>query len=178
LTLNPLRHLDPFGSILLLIAGFGWGKPVPVDPRNLRYGRLGMAMVSAAGPLSNLAVAFLTVVGMIAAFPSRAATSSHPVVFSFLISLALLNVALCLFNLLPIAPLDGFGVVVGVLPWSIASPIARLGHYGPGILLLLVFLPRIAPIDPLGALLGPVRSFVFNAIIGAASFLVHAAGTR
>src|SRR5262249_20197485 len=123
LTLNPLRHLDPFGSLLLVLTifsgapGFGWGRPVPLNPRNLRYGRLGMALVSAAGPLSNVALA------LIAAYGVRIIRGSDlevPVYAQqFIVDVILLNVSLCVFNLLPIAPLDGFGVLVGILPWRL-----------------------------------------------------------
>lgn len=177
-TLNPIRHLDPFGSLLLLIAGFGWGKPVPVDPRNLRYGRFGMAIVSGAGPASNLVTAFITVLIAITAFPSRAAVAAHPTWFQFLLSLALLNVGLCIFNLIPLPPLDGFGVVVGVLPWAIAAPLARLAQYGPGILLLLFFLPTIIHVDLLGSILTPARQVIFQGMVAAASFILQAVGVR
>jgi Zn-dependent protease len=175
-TLNPLRHLDPFGSLLLLIAGFGWGKPVPVDPRALRYGRLGMAIVSAAGPASNLVTAFVTALIAIGAFPTREAMAAHPTLFEFLISLALLNVGLCVFNLIPLPPLDGFGVAVGVLPWAIAAPLARLARYGPGILLILFFLPTIIRVDVLGFVLVPAQRFLFSGIVDAASFILRAVG--
>jgi len=138
---------------LLLVAGFGWGKPVPVNPRNLRYGRLGMALVSAAGPLSNLGVAFLTALAIRGLVASDVAVPSY--VDRFLVLLMLLNVSLCVFNLLPVAPLDGFGVAVGVLPWSIAGPMARLGQYGPGILMLLLFSAYVVHVDLLQLILGP-----------------------
>ena len=147
---------------MLLIGGFGWGKPVPVDPRNLRYGRLGMAMVSAAGPVSNFVVALLTAVGAQLVLSSDVDVS--PLWLAFLRSLILLNVSLCAFNLIPIAPLDGFGVAVGVLPWSIARPLARLGQYGPGILMLLVFSAYIFRIDLLGLILGPFVTALLAAI--------------
>jgi len=153
LTLNPLRHLDPFGALLLIVAGFGWGKPVPVDPRNLRFGRAGMAMVSAAGPVSNLLTALATALAI------RGATSSgyeiSPLLAQFLFLLIVLNVSLCVFNLIPIPPLDGFGVAVGVLPWALARPLSQLQKYGPGILLLLVFSGSVIRIDLLRIILGP-----------------------
>ena len=138
---------------MLLVAGFGWGKPVPVNPRNLRYGRFGMALVSAAGPLSNLGVAFLTALAIRGLVASGVAVPSY--VDRFLVLLMLLNVSLCVFNLLPVAPLDGFGVAVGVLPWSIAGPMARLGQYGPGILMLLLFSAYVVHVDLLQLILGP-----------------------
>lgn len=144
------------------MAGFGWGKPVPVDPRNLRHGRLGMAMVSAAGPASNFGVALLTAVG--AQLLLNADVAISPLWFAFLQSLVALNVGLCAFNLIPVPPLDGFGVAVGVLPWSLARPLTRLAQYGPGILMLLVFSAYIIRIDLLGLILSPFRAVLIAAI--------------
>jgi Zn-dependent protease len=169
LTLNPLRHLDPFGSILLLLAGFGWGKPVPVDPRALRLGRLGMAIVSAAGPLSNLVVALLTALSIRTLLELEVGVSR--LVIQFLFLLIALNVGLCVFNLLPIAPLDGFGVAVGMLPWSIAGPLARLAQYGPGILLLLVFSQTLIRIDLLGLILGPFNRALLRPLLAIAGII-------
>jgi Zn-dependent protease len=162
LTLNPLRHLDPFGSLLLLVTlfsgvpGIGWGKPVPVNPRALRFGRAGMAVVSAAGPLSNLALALL--MGVLVRIVVQGDLTLPRWGVDLVLALILLNVGLCVFNLLPVPPLDGFGVAVGVLPWSLAGPLARLAQYGPAILLLLVFSGSLIRIDLLGMLLGPPRS--------------------
>lgn len=161
MTLNPLRHLDPFGSLLLLLAlfsgapGIGWGRPVPVDPRNLRFGRAGMALVSAAGPLSNVVLAI--VAAIVIRLVQERAVDVPPLGLDVISTLILLNVGLCVFNLLPVAPLDGFGVLVGVLPWRLAAPLARLGQYGPGILLILLFSQSIIRIDLLGLILGPPR---------------------
>jgi Zn-dependent protease len=166
LTLNPLRHLDPFGTLLLLLTlfsgvpGIGWGKPVPVDPRALRFGRAGMAVVSAAGPLSNLAIALLmgVLVRIVVQGDLTLPRWGVDFVLASISWLILLNVGLCVFNLLPVPPLDGFGVAVGVLPWSLAGPLARLARYGPAILLLLVFSGSLIRVDLLGMLLGPPRA--------------------
>ena len=152
LTLNPVAHLDPFGTLLLFIGGFGWGKPVPVDGRRLRNGQhTGMAVVSAAGPLSNLAVAGLMSLPIKAGlvpwhspFLVPASVSSWKVddyVGLFLGALVIFNVVLAVFNFIPLAPLDGFKVAVGVLPRDLAVRVARLEAYGPGILLVLLLLP-------------------------------------
>ncbi len=172
LTLNPLRHLDPFGSLMLLLTmfagvpGIGWGKPVPVNPRALRFGRLGMAIVSAAGPLANLAIAFLVALAVRAADMRGDAVPAWS--GQLLVALVALNVSLCVFNLLPLAPLDGFGVAVGVLPLAIARPLARLQQYGPGLLLLLVFSGSLIRIDLLGLLLGPPRRALLALVARAA----------
>jgi Zn-dependent protease len=102
--------------------------------------------------------------------------AAHATLFEFLISLALLNVGLCVFNLIPLPPLDGFGVAVGVLPWAVAAPLARLARYGPGILLILFFLPTIIRVDVLGFVLVPAQRFLFSGIVDAASFILRAVG--
>lgn len=123
LTLNPMAHLDPVGTLLIFIAGFGWGKPTPVTPSNIRIGeKAGMAVVALAGPISNIIVATL------AAMPFRLGTLSLPssgIDAQMLQALVLWNVVLAVFNLLPIAPLDGFKVALGILPRALAVPFAR-----------------------------------------------------
>jgi Zn-dependent protease len=162
LTLNPLRHLDHFGSLLLLLTlfsgapGIGWGKPVPVNPRALRFGRLGMALVSIAGPASNLAIALLAGLSFRLILDANIDVPEWGI--DFLQALILLNIGLCVFNLLPVPPLDGFGVAVGILPAPLAIPLARLAQYGPAILLILVFSGSIIRIDLLGIILGPPRA--------------------
>ena len=165
LTLNPLAHLDPMGTLMIVLSsvagiGFGWGKPVPYDPRAVRFGRFGGALVSIAGPLSNF---------VLAAFALAVAVHG-PISEDFgrdIGRLAGLNIGLCAFNLLPIPPLDGFGVAVGVLPRTPAIALARLGQYGPAILLILVFSANILPIRPslLVRLLEPVASTLERAAL-------------
>jgi len=155
LSLNPARHIDPAGAVFLLIAGFGWGKPVPVSPNRLRNGpQAGRAMVAAAGPLSNLLLAAA------AALPIRLGLidwhspflvpatvrdwSAGEYLGLYLSSLIMFNVVLAVFNLLPVAPLDGFSVAVGLLPRDLSRSVARLEPYGPGILLVLLVLPIVS----------------------------------
>ena len=156
LSLNPLAHLDPLGSMMILLAGFGWGKPVPVNVYNLRPplgARRGMSVVAAAGPISNVFMA------VIASLPIRFETrSTYPAVgfYAFdgrtddpvaylLQSIIILNLALAAFNLLPIAPLDGFKVVLGLLPGKAAAEFSRLEPIGPFILLGLILLDYALP---------------------------------
>ena len=152
LSLNPLVHIDPFGALMLLIAGFGWARPVPVNPYNLRYGKLGWVIVAAAGPLSNLLLAMLAAIpfrlGLINEF--GAARGLLPSVGYLLNVFISINLVLMVFNLLPIAPLDGFRIAVGLLPDSISYSLQRLEPYGPLILLLLF----VAGGSILGALIG------------------------
>ena len=177
LTLNPLAHLDPFGTMLLLLAGFGWGKPVPVNAHALRNGpRTGMAMVAAAGPLSNLAVAALMAAPIRLGwapwhnpFVSSFATGSwspDDYVGLFLSAGVLLNSILAVFNFLPLAPLDGFRVWVGVLPIAIARPISRLEPYGMFILLILFFLGPAVGINFFGSVVRPAVEGIAGGLTG------------
>ena len=152
--LNPMRHLDPAGTVFMLIAGFGWGKPTPVNPARLRYGpQTGRAIVAAAGPISNLIMAGIAAVPIQAGLvdwrsPFIIPFTVHGWQFSDYLSLYLsavivFNVVLAVFNLLPIAPLDGFSVAVGVLPRDLAISFAQLEQYGPVILMLLLVVPFV-----------------------------------
>jgi Zn-dependent protease len=171
LTLNPLRHLDPFGTLLPLLAvfygapGFGWGRPVPIDPRQLRWGRLGLAAVSAAGPLSNVVLAIVG--AFVLRLGAEGAFELPELGQEFLTRLILLNVGLAVFNLLPVAPLDGFGVALSFFPRPVAAFLAR---YGPLVLLLLIGAPFIIGINVLGVILVPLQrallTFVFR-VVGA-----------
>jgi Zn-dependent protease len=174
-TLNPLRHLDPLGSILLLIVGFGWGKPVPVNPMRLRHGpETGRAMVAAAGPLMNLAIAVLAALpfqlGLIE-WDLRGPVSSwgaEQYASLYLGSLIVINVLLAVFNLLPIAPLDGFAVALGIMPRDMARSFARLEKYGLLILMLVIMLPYLSndQIPGLWSVMGPVVEGVTDLIVG------------
>ena len=138
LTLNPLRHLDPLGTVMIAIAAFGWGRPVLVNPYRLRYGvNRGMALVAAAGPASNVALAIMLT--PLARQLIESATGETDFLIRAVLLIIQLNVLLALFNLLPIPPLDGFSVLVGVVPQETAERLNELRRFGP-ISLLIVFL--------------------------------------
>jgi Zn-dependent protease len=152
LSLNPIKHLDPLGTLMLFLVGFGWGKPVPINPNYFRMNpRRGMAISALAGPLSNFALAallgVLVRVGVVDwhspwswPFYPFASWDASWVAADIIGYVILLNLILGVFNLIPIPPLDGFNIAVGVLPRRQAEAMARLQQYGPLLLLLLVFL--------------------------------------
>jgi Zn-dependent protease len=177
LSLNPLRHLDPFGTLLLFLAGFGWGKPVPVNARNLRVSdpRVGMALVAAAGPLSNLAIA------TVMAAPIRLGWapwhsfwdvsgtrgwSADDYAGLFLSAAVFMNCTLAVFNFLPLAPLDGFRVWVGILPIELARPVARLEPYGMLILMAIFFLGPVVGFNFFGLVVRPLVSGLSKGLTG------------
>jgi len=145
LTLNPIPHIDPIGAAMMLIAGFGWAKPVLVNPAALAGGRRGMAVVAVAGPIANVVVAIafavvyrvLDLVGLEQGF----VTELVRLIVAF-------NMLLALFNLIPIPPLDGSNVLVAFLPPRQALQFQRYAPYGVFLVLLLIILPN----SPLGLL--------------------------
>jgi Zn-dependent protease len=169
LTLNPLAHLDPLGALLLVVAGFGWAKPVPVNPYNFRNGpRLGLAMVAAAGPISNFLMALLAAIPFrMGLFNVYASFSSGPGLVPspafFLNEFIYINLILMLFNLIPIAPLDGSKILRGFAPAEWDGWMMPLEQWGPFLLMALVFLGR----GLFSAIIGPPASFLFQTILGA-----------
>lgn len=175
LTLNPLAHLDPLGTALILLIGFGMAKPTPVDPRRLKYGPLrGNAIVAFAGPASNFFFAALASLplrfGLVESHHATISAivrsgSGEEFVFLFLYFIVSLNVLLGIFNLLPIPPLDGFKVLGGLLPQQMAMQLSRLEPYGMGILMTLIVIGFVTPISPIAWLIGGVNDTVFNLLV-------------
>lgn len=139
LTFNPLKHLDPVGTIFFYFMHFGWAKPVPVDPRNLRDPHRDMLFIAAAGPASNLVLALLA--GFFLRFmgPLDQMDQTTYFIFAFLCLAVYCNAALAIFNMLPIFPLDGASVLKGLMPRHLALKLSQLDKYF-GIILLAVFL--------------------------------------
>jgi Zn-dependent protease len=133
-TLNPASHLDLLGSLMLLIAGFGWGKPTPVVPSKLRGGVLGPVAVAFAGPASNLLI--VVVCALLYALPSFKEGYLQIIV----VAVAFVNALLFVFNLIPIPPLDGAKVIFPFLPSSMSGFVSFMNQHGPTILLVLVLL--------------------------------------
>ena len=151
ISLNPLRHLDLFGMVFLLFAGFGWGKPVQFDPFNLKDPRRDSAIISVAGPVSNILLALMLAI-IIRIYPTE-----------LLIPFIQFNITLAIFNLLPVHPLDGFKIVGGILPREKAHEWYQLERYGI-IFLILLILP-LGQRSMLDSILGPPVRFIMNLLI-------------
>jgi Zn-dependent protease len=173
LTLNPRAHLDPVGSVLILLAGFGWAKPTPVNPNNTRHPKQALALISLAGPASNLLIAGLAAIplrlGLTAGTLGEMSSAPLELAGVFLQMVVVLNVLLAVFNFLPLAPLDGFKILVGILPREQSMSVARLEAWGPGVLFALIALPWITngSFNPLSVVMNPVIEFVMWALLGA-----------
>lgn len=167
LTLNPLKHLDPMGLLAFVLTQMiGWAKPVPVDGRYFRNPRMGMVLVSAAGPLSNFVLALLSALALSGLEYAGGALGASPLKGYVLVPLLYMtiasvqvNLALGVFNLLPIPPLDGGHLLMGLLPRRWAYELARLERWGFVVVILL------AITGVLGRILGPVVSSLYNLLI-------------
>ncbi len=172
-TLNPLAHLDPIGTFMLLFAGFGWAKPVPVNPYNLRGNpRTSMALVALAGPVSNLLLASLAVIpfrlNLLNQFDAFSPSSGLVFLPFFLFEFIGINIILAVFNMIPIPPLDGYKILYALLPDELAFRLEPLEQYGFLILLGLLFLPSLLPGVP-NIITGPMLSIsrsLFNLMLG------------
>ena len=141
LTINPLKHLDLMGTLAIFLIHFGWAKPVPVDPRNFRNPRRDMILVSLAGPMANLAtmiVSLLALIAMASLSQAIPAFLAQPLMAMLYLS-CWINFILAIFNLIPIPPLDGSKVLMGLLPPKQARKMARLEGAGFILILILVF---------------------------------------
>lgn len=169
ITLNPLAHLDPFGSIMLLISGFGWAKPVMVQPYNLKGNpRTSMAIVAAAGPLSNLVLAAIFALpirmGSVDIVPS--ATGVLPSLDFLVFELIWINLILFFFNLIPVPPLDGYKILTGFLPPEMAYSLRPLEQYGFLILMAAIFFLPSFGINVLGWFVSGPSQQVLRLLIG------------
>jgi Zn-dependent protease len=134
LSLNPLKHLDPIGTIMLFLSGFGWAKPVPVDFRNLRDFRKGLIFVSVAGITANIILATIAIFTL-----KLLSLSYHDFLYLPLVYMAKVNIMLASFNLIPIPPLDGSKILMGFSSRSFQESLARLEPYGFFIIIFLLW---------------------------------------
>jgi len=171
MTLNPMAHLDPIGSLLLLFSGFGWGKPVPVNPYRMRTNpRAGMAISAAAGPISNFILAMLLAVPFRMDWADLGAAVTGRYMGNFSIGALLLtaieiNLGLMLFNLIPIYPLDGEKVLTGLLPPRWGNSLLRLRPYGMLIMAVLLFILPRSGVDLIGIVITPVYGLLMSLLL-------------
>jgi len=152
LTLNPLAHLDPFGSMMILFVGFGWAKPVPVDSRYLANPRTDMMKIAFAGPASNLLLAFIG--GMLI----RVTGYMGPLT-SMLIIFTQINISLAVFNMIPIPPLDGSQIFSGIMLQRNPQLVMKLQMYGPQILLGLILFGMLTGVSLIWTVMSPFVNF-------------------
>ncbi len=151
ITLNPLKHLDPMGTLLIFLVGFGWGKPVPVNPLNFVNPRAGQILTSLAGPLANFTLALLL------ALPINFLLDPGSAVFNFVRVILLVNVIIMVFNLLPVYPLDGGNAVAPLLPPRLR---AAFFQYGPVALFGVIALDYVFKTGILASILFPLINIV------------------
>lgn len=159
LTLNPLAHLDPLGTLMLVLIHFGWGKPVVFDPYNLAHPRRDAGLISLAGPVSNLSLAtLLALVLRLTPLPYA--------LFPLFYVVILLNISLAVFNLIPVYPLDGEKILAAILPRDLAYEYqAIMNRYGTLILILMV-LPVFGGNSPVISLISPAIEFISRLLLG------------
>ena len=152
LTLNPLAHLDPFGSLMILFVGFGWAKPVPVDSRYLANPRKDMMKIAFAGPASNLLLALIG--GLIIRLTGYVDTFT-----SMLILFTQINISLAVFNMIPIPPLDGSQIFSGIMIQRNPQLVMQLQMYGPQILMGLILFGMFSGVSIIWAFMSPFVNF-------------------
>jgi len=179
LTLNPLKHIDPFGTVILPMAlaiaqapVFGWAKPVPVIKERLRNPRRDMVLVALAGPGMNLLLAVVAtlIIGVTLSLSPSEPTGALGFIVQNAVNFLLINIFLAVFNLIPLPPFDGGHVVEGLLPPSLARPFAALGRYALLILIfLLLILPMISPsANVVARLISPIVEAIARFFLGLA----------
>ena len=159
LTLNPIAHLDMFGSLMILFVGFGWAKPVPVDPRYLANPRTDMMKIAFAGPAANLLLAFIT--GILI----RATGYLGPFT-TMMIMFTQINIMLAVFNMIPIPPLDGSQIFSGMMIRSNPDLVMKLQIYGPQILMGLILFGMFTSFSPIWMIISPFVNFFMYLFAG------------
>ena len=164
LTLNPIAHLDIMGSMMILFVGFGWAKPVPVDSRNLRDPRKDMMKVAAAGPISNLLLAMLAgMVWRLLGGTGLFSNSNFPVLIFYFTQI---NIALAVFNLIPVSPLDGSQIFSGYLMKTNPQLAWKIQSYGPQVLFGLILFGYVTGFSILWLIMKPFVNFFMLLFIG------------
>ncbi len=157
LTLNPLAHLDPLGTLAIVFIGFGWAKPVPFDPYNLRNPKQDSMLIALAGPASNLILAIILSL-VIKIIPPT-------IISDILLYIMMGNIGIAIFNIIPVFPLDGEKILTGLLPDSLAIEFQNIMHQFGTIILVLMLLPIFGGTSPIVALISPVISLVVKLLL-------------
>ncbi|HEC21018.1 MAG TPA: site-2 protease family protein [Candidatus Peregrinibacteria bacterium] len=171
ISLNPLRHLDPLGTLMLFIAGFGWGKPVPFNPRNLKNPHRDSALIALAGPLANLiiilvfAIPYRYLFGHLSILTLENSFSFTFFFFRLIQAIISLNLILMIFNLLPFPPLDGAKIFSIFIPSRYLSKLATYERYGYFLLLIILLSDRLLGIPILTYILVPIIDFSWSLIL-------------
>lgn len=176
MSLNPAVHIDPIGTLILPLVGslygggfFGWAKPVPVNPYNLKTPRRDLMLIAAAGPFMNilLTIGIFVIIKILFAVGLKPFLSeSMVVIHSFLKISAKISIFLAVFNMIPLFPLDGFSVVNGLLPERASREFSKLAPYGMPILMVLIFLPYFIKIKSPLYILSDITDFIYYEIAG------------
>ena len=160
LTLNPIAHLDPIGSLMILFVGFGWAKPVPVNPVNFSNPRIDMMKVAFAGPASNLILAFTG--GLIMRLVNIVGLLQSEMFIQTLYFFIFINISLAVFNMIPVAPLDGSQIFGNMISKNNPELAWKLQMYGPKILMGIILIGMVTPFSVLGYLMMPfVKMFMY-----------------
>ncbi|WP_347273422.1 site-2 protease family protein [Candidatus Kuenenia sp.] len=166
LTLNPLAHIDIMGALCFVFAGFGWGKPVPINPNNFRTPRRDNMIVSFAGPASNFISAFLFGMAFQLLRNIPLPSNLSMMIFNLLITVIVVNLSLAFFNMIPIFPLDGSHILEGLLPYRLSVRYKEIERYGPFILLGLIVMGNFTGVSIISLVLGPPIKYFLRLFSG------------
>jgi len=170
LTLEPWAHLDPIGTLMLILFRFGWAKPVPINPRNFRDPRRGVLVTSLAGPLANVALAAAAAFLLAFRVETWPLINRIPHIFEVVYFIFLINLFFAVFNLIPVPPLDGSKILMALLPGRQAYAFSRIEQYGPLILMLLLFSGAAS------AFIGSLARVIGSVLLTIASFFAGLVG--
>lgn len=169
LTLNPFAHLDPIGTLMILLTGYGWGRSARVNPYRMskvRTARTGMALSALAGPVSNVIQAILFALPIRLGLLDLLPPSQGQRLASVFAAVIIVNIGLAVFNMIPIPPLDGSKVLAGVAPAPVADALEQAEPYAPVLLMLLLFvLPQLG-FDIVGLMTRPAQRFILRILLG------------
>ncbi len=157
LTLNPMAHLDVFGSIALYLMGFGWAKPVPVNPQYLANPKRDMMWIALAGPVSNLIIALISGILLSVLLRLGLINSQSPLIMVLIMSLQI-NLVLAIFNFIPIPPLDGSRILEGLVPNKYHNELAKFEYYGPRVLMGLILLSMFTRFNIFAVVISPIMT--------------------